>query len=249
MDSDEPDKALLAAREAGGVDVAVLDNDPDAMVGAGLIRRDPLLSALPIAITAQTERFQVLAKSDPRIQLVSATATAAELTKAVADVVQTSAGEYRCANVVLAIGRRGTPRKLGVPGEEQAKVVYRLVDAQQYDGQHVLVVGGGDSALEAAVALSAQPGTHVTIAYRSAAFNRVKPANRERLAAAEAQGRLTALLETSIRHVGERDVALERAGQPITLKNDAVIACLGGELPFDLLRKIGISFETKRGTA
>jgi HEAT repeat protein/CheY-like chemotaxis protein len=91
-DSNDPGKALQGAREAGGVDVAVLDNDPDAMVGKRLIRGDALLPGLPIVIAAQTERFQAEAKSDPRIRLVSSTATAAELAKAVADVVQTSAG-------------------------------------------------------------------------------------------------------------------------------------------------------------
>jgi HEAT repeat protein len=100
-DFDDPGKALQAAREAGGVDVAVLDNDPDAMAGAGLIRRDPLLSALPLIITAQTERFQVLAKADTRIQLVPATATAPELVKAVADVIQTSTGAPLAADEAM----------------------------------------------------------------------------------------------------------------------------------------------------
>ena len=81
---------------------------------------------------------------------------------------------YRTSNVLLAIGRRGTPRKLGVPGEEHSKVVYRLLDPRQYRGRKVLVVGGGDSALEAAVSLSEEPGTEVTLSYRGTAFNRVK---------------------------------------------------------------------------
>ena len=99
-------------------------------------------------------------------------------------VVKTTRGSYRCRSVLLAIGRRGTPRKLDVPGEELPKVVYRLVDPEQYRGQHVLVVGGGDSALEAAASIAEEPGTTVTLSYRGEAFGRAKPKNRLRVDAA-----------------------------------------------------------------
>ena len=99
--------------------------------------------------------------------------------------VKTGRAEYHARAVLLAIGRRGTPRKLDVPGEELPKVVYRLVDPEQYRGKHVLVVGGGDSAIEAAIAVAAEPGAHATLSYRGNAFGRVKPQNRERLNAAE----------------------------------------------------------------
>ena len=116
-------------------------------------------------------------------------------------VVKTSKQEYRARTVLLAIGRRGTPRKLDVPGEEQPKVVYRLIDAEQYRGQHVLVVGGGDAALEAALACAEEPGTTVTLSYRSEAFGRVKPKNRERLDAAEKAGRVKVLLKSNVRQI------------------------------------------------
>ncbi len=147
------------------------------------------------------------------------------------------------------VGRRGSPRKLNVPGEEQPKVVYRLIDAEQYRGQKVLVVGGGDSALEAAIALAAEPGTRVTLSYRSEAFSRVKPANRERLQALEARKAVQVLLSSQVKDIGERDVMLVQNERPIKLPNDAVIVCAGGELPFELLKRVGVSFETKRGTA
>ena len=162
-------------------------------------------------------------------------------------VVRTSRGSYRTGSVLLAIGRRGTPRKLGVPGEEVSKVVYRLVDPEQYRNSHVLVVGGGDSALEAAIALADQPGCQVTLSYRSEAFSRVKAANRQRLQALEARASIRVLLGSTVMTIGPKDVVLTRDGQEIRLRNDAVIVCAGGELPFELLKRVGIAFETHRG--
>ncbi|MDH3318896.1 MAG: NAD(P)-binding domain-containing protein [Betaproteobacteria bacterium] len=164
-------------------------------------------------------------------------------------MVKTTRGTYAARAVLLAVGRRGSPRKLGVPGEEQAKVVYRLVDARQYRNRRVLVVGGGDSALEAALALAAEPGTRVTLSYRGDAFSRVKPKNRERLDAAAGKGRLQVLLGSSVERIGAVEVDLRQGERLLKIPNDAVIVCAGGVLPIDLLKKVGIEFETKRGTA
>jgi thioredoxin reductase len=161
--------------------------------------------------------------------------------------VRTSRGSYRTGSVVLAIGRRGTPRKLGVPGEEAPKVVYRLVDAEQYRGMHVLVVGGGDAALEAAIALAEQPKCRVTLSYRSEAFSRVKPANRQRLQALEAANALRVVLSSTVKAIGKQDVTLVLDGKEMRLPNQAVIVCAGGELPFELLKRVGIEFKTHRG--
>ena len=161
----------------------------------------------------------------------------------------TTRGTYATAHVLLAIGRRGTPRKLGVDGEERPKVVYRLVDPAQYRGMRVLVVGGGDSAIEAALACAAEPGTAVTLAYRGEAFNRVKPANRERLEQARGEGRLDVRLQTEVAAIGERDVTLVGKGTESRLPNDGVIVQAGGVLPTELLRSIGVDVETRHGTA
>lgn len=164
-------------------------------------------------------------------------------------IVRTTRSQYHCRSVLLALGRRGSPRKLDVPGEDRPKVVYRLIDAEQYRGQHVLVVGGGDSALEAAIALAEQPGTTVTLSYRSKAFSRVKEKNRQRLQEMEKSGRLAVLLESTVQEIGATDVQL---ASPLGLqawRNDAVIVCAGGVLPTALLQSIGVRFETKFGTA
>jgi thioredoxin reductase (NADPH) len=161
--------------------------------------------------------------------------------------IRTNRGTYRTASILLAIGRRGTPRKLGASGEEHPKVVYRLVEAEQYRDKSVLVVGGGDSALEAALDIAAQPGTQVTLSYRGKAFDRVKPKNRQRLEAAVASNQLNLVLESTVKSIVPESVTLMRAGEPIETENDAIIVCAGGELPTPMLKKIGIKVEMHHG--
>jgi thioredoxin reductase/Pyruvate/2-oxoacid:ferredoxin oxidoreductase delta subunit len=163
--------------------------------------------------------------------------------------VNTSKGTYTTAKVLLAIGRRGTPRKLGVPGEELPKVVYRLIDPQQYRGQKVLVVGGGDSALEAACSIAEQEGTHVTVSYRSDAFSRAKEKNRQKIEQAEQQGRIRLILKSNVKKITQETVEIDQEGTSIDIENDAVIVSAGGILPTPMLKEIGIEVETKHGTA
>ncbi len=161
-------------------------------------------------------------------------------------VVSTSRSRYRARNMLLCLGRRGTPRKLKVPGEDLPKVVYRLIDPHQYRGRKVLVVGGGDSAIEAAVSIAEEAGAKVALSYRGAAFERVNPRNRQRLQAA--QGVLQ-LLSSTVLSISAREVNLEDRGAKVRLPNDDVIVCAGGELPTAMLKSIGIHIETHRGTA
>jgi thioredoxin reductase (NADPH) len=162
--------------------------------------------------------------------------------------VKTNKQTYDTRTVLLAIGRRGTPRKLGVPGEDLPKVVYSLIDPEQYRNMHVLVVGGGDSALEAACSIAEEPGTTVTISYRSEAFGRGKPKNREKLQALEARGKIKVLLKSNVKAVTKDKIFLEHDGHTIQLKNQAIIVCAGGILPTPFLKEIGIMVETKYGT-
>jgi thioredoxin reductase/Pyruvate/2-oxoacid:ferredoxin oxidoreductase delta subunit len=164
-------------------------------------------------------------------------------------VVQTSKSQYRASTVLLAIGRRGTPRKLEVPGEELPKVVYRLIDPEQYAGQKVLVVGGGDSALEAAASIAEVLGAHVTLSYRGDAFGRAKPKNRQRVNAAQQAGTLNVVLKSKVREINPDLVILEQGGRSVTVPNASVIVSAGGVLPNDFLKSAGIEVATKYGTA
>ena len=156
---------------------------------------------------------------------------------------------YKARTVVLAIGRRGTPRMLQVPGEESQKVVYRLLDPEQYRHRKVLVVGGGDSAVEAAVQISHMAGTTVHMSYRKAAFFRVKKKNRQELERAVSDGRVNLHLETSVIAIGETEVALESPRGPYKIEAEDLIVCIGGVLPRQFLERCGVAIETKHGEA
>jgi thioredoxin reductase (NADPH) len=164
-------------------------------------------------------------------------------------IVKTPKGQYVASSVLLAIGRRGTPRKLGVPGEELSKVVYRLVDPEQYAGQRVLVVGGGDSALEAASSIAESTNATVALSYRGEAFVRAKARNVERLESARKTGRLHVVMRSQVRQIAPDAVVVEQAGKLMRLPNEAVIVAAGGIVPTDFLKNVGVQVQTKFGTA
>lgn len=162
-------------------------------------------------------------------------------------LARTTKRSLRAPAVLLAIGRRGTPRRLEIPGEDLPKVVYRLIDPRQYAGQDVLVVGGGDSALEAAATLVEETDARVTLAYRSAAFARAKLKNRARIEAALARRGLRLQMNTVVRRIAVGEVELDCEGARVRLPNDAVIVCAGGVLPTDFLRASGVEIEIRHG--
>jgi thioredoxin reductase/Pyruvate/2-oxoacid:ferredoxin oxidoreductase delta subunit len=164
-------------------------------------------------------------------------------------VVETEKGPVSAAKVVLAIGRRGTPRKLGVPGEELEKVVYGLADPEGYGRSRVLVVGGGDAALEAAIQLAEQSGAQVALSYRGAGFARCRDANRKKVDALVAAGRVQALLPSQVKEIRPRQVVLDAGGRTVTVENDFVIVCIGGELPLELLARAGVALRRYHGEA
>jgi thioredoxin reductase (NADPH) len=161
--------------------------------------------------------------------------------------VEVGTERYRAATVLLAIGRRGTPRKLGVDGEELSKVVYRLIEPEQYRDQHVLVVGGGDSAIEAGLAIAEVPGARVTLSYRGDAFSRIKTKNRIRLSEAMKNNALKVMLSSQVKHLSDGEVVLSGETKDHVMKNDAAIVCAGGDLPTKLLQSIGVTVESHMG--
>ena len=154
--------------------------------------------------------------------------------------VEVPEGAFLAENVVVCVGKRGSPRRLGVAGEEPGRVRYSMPDPDEFAGQHVLVVGGGDSAVEAALALADVPGTTVTVSYRQAAFSRTKAANRERLESYHAAGRIRVVLSSTVRALEPGRVRLARASGDMTLENQVVFALLGADPPTAFLEQAGI---------
>ncbi|MHC4956143.1 MAG: NAD(P)-binding domain-containing protein [Planctomycetota bacterium] len=160
-------------------------------------------------------------------------------------IVRTETAAFPAAHVCLALGRRGVAKKLDVPGEERTKVSFSLLDAQSYQGRRVLVVGGGDSAVEAALALAEQPGNEVTLSYRKESFFRVGSRSEQRVQEARAQDKLHVLFQSSVQEIGEETVELTVDGEdtPRFLPNDDVFVMAGGTAPTELLGRAGISFD------
>lgn len=163
--------------------------------------------------------------------------------------ITTSGGNYTSASVLIAIGRRGTPRKLGVKGEESEKVYYRLLEPELIKNKNVLVVGGGDSAIESAM-LIADEGNNVSVSYRGESFSRLKPKNLERIESASSENKIDILLNTTVKEILPDKVILsETSGGIKEIPNDLVYVFAGGELPNAFLEKTGIRITKKFGEA
>jgi putative YpdA family bacillithiol system oxidoreductase len=157
-------------------------------------------------------------------------------------------GEAGCTakNVVLALGRRGSPRKLGIIGEELPKTAYQLIEAESYEGKNILVVGGGDSAVEAAVALARQKGNMVTISYRRKEFVRLKEKNEKHLNEFMRTNRIHVVFNSQVMEIRNDAAILKEEPERLhTLPNDYVFIFAGGELPAELLKRAGVQLRTK----
>jgi thioredoxin reductase (NADPH) len=155
--------------------------------------------------------------------------------------VKSTNAEYRARSVILAIGKMGNPRKLGVKGEELPKVMYRLIEADHYVNKKILVVGGGDSAVEAAMGLAFQVGNTVTLSYRQASFSRIKERNAQRLAESVRKGKLKVVYNSSPVEITSDSVTLQVEGAMQKIPNDYVWVFAGGEPPTAFLKKIGVA--------
>jgi thioredoxin reductase (NADPH) len=163
--------------------------------------------------------------------------------------VKSANNQYRAYAVILALGKTGTPRKLGVQGEELSKVMYRLIEADHYVNKNILVVGGGDSAVEAAMGLANQAGNKVTLCYRGAQFSRIKERNIKRIEDCMRNGKVEVLFETNPREFKDASVVLDVKGHVREIPNDFVWIFAGGIPPYDFLKKIGLKFGQQDITA
>ena len=217
-------------------------NEPVELPLYGRLRRNAYLKEELIALwTELTLRHGLTIRYGEALQRLEREADGTGFT------LWTPGGVYRARAVVFAVGRRGTPRRLDVPGEGLEKVRYELADAAALRAQRVLVVGGGDSAVEAALALAEQPGRDVTLSYRRADFVRITARNAAALARARAEERLRVLTQTEVVAIGAETVEIAQASGPElrreTLSNDAVYVLVGGTPPTELLGISGVSFD------
>jgi len=205
----------------------------------------PLWGKLRLSETTKETLLEVWTEIVEKTQLKIHTEEKVTSIRQEADVfrIETSKGKYDARHIVLALGRRGTPRKLGVPGEKHSKVMYRLMDAGTYQNNSVLVVGGGDSAVEAAMGLALQKTNTVTLSYRKSEFQRIKARNMERLQMCLKLGTVKAIMNSEVEEILASEVRIKTPDSVLTIPNDYVFIFAGGELPFDFLKSIGIEFQ------
>ncbi|HEU0034989.1 MAG TPA: NAD(P)-binding domain-containing protein [Kofleriaceae bacterium] len=213
------------------------------LAGYGTIRRKTMSKEQLLALwTDIRERTQLEVHEGVRVESIERDGNAWR--------VYAPTWSDRAANVVLALGRRGAPKQLGVAGEELPKVCYRLIEPEPFAKHHVLVVGGGNAAADCAIALAqSKLCASVALSYRRAQLARLRGSVRHELDRLFATGAVTALLQTEVRQITARHVLLDTPKGEVQLINDRVIVQIGGTSPSELLRTIGIDLVEKRGVA
>jgi len=161
--------------------------------------------------------------------------------------VSTNKENYKSNSVILCIGRRGSPRKLGVTGEEREKVAYRLLEPELIHNQKILIVGGGDSAIESALLL--MEDNEVSISYRSDKFSRLKPKNLNKITITSRDKKIKLFYNSNVKEIKDKSVILQIEEKQKEIDNDLVYIFAGGELPTKFLEKIGIKIDKKFGEA
>ena len=161
-------------------------------------------------------------------------------------ITTNTGNEFICNQVLLSIGRRGTPRKLGVPGEDTQKVAYRLLEPEQISNKKIIVVGGGDSAIESALLL--KDGNEVILSYRKDKFSRLKPKNREHIEEAIANNSIKVVYNSNLVSINDKSVLINTEDdEAMEIKNDMVFIFAGGELPTSFLQNAGIEVSKRFG--
>ena len=211
----------------------------------------PLYGKVKLTNTSKAELLglweEVLSRNDIAIRERTKVEAIAPTENGAFDLRLSTGEACQAVHVVLAIGRRGTPRKLGVPGEEgNPKVAYRLLEPERIKGEDILVVGGGDSAIEAVLMLMGE--NRVRLSYRKSTFSRIKPGNATAVEAAMSSGAFASFLGTNVERIDEDKVVLKGGDEERQqLPYDRVFIFAGGELPTEFLRKAGIDIEKAVG--
>ncbi len=229
-----------------------VSNFPRAKVVMTSAMEIPLHGKVKLSETSKSELLElwneILSKNNIRINELEKV----EKIEKQGDIllVQTNKDHYTTKSVLLAIGRRGSPRKLDVPGEEKDKVAYRLLEPELIHNQKILVVGGGDSAIENALLL-VDENNRVTLSYRSDSFARLKPKNLERINIYSKSGKIKVLLSSEVSEILDNSVILKikDSNEPKVIENDLVYIFAGGILPTKFLEEIGIRITKKFGEA
>ncbi len=207
----------------------------------------PLYGKVKLATTSKDELItlwkKVIAENELNIQEHTKVESIVPLEEGNFKVKTNTGEEYTTQQVLLSIGRRGSPRKLGVPGEEKEKVSYRLLEPELIQNQHILVVGGGDSAVESAMLLMDK--NQVTLSYRKDNFSRIKPMNRDKINEAIDKKRLKVEFNSNVVSINEGNVLLQMEAGSVEIPNDQVYIFAGGELPTKFLQGAGVKI-TKR---
>jgi thioredoxin reductase (NADPH) len=186
----------------------------------------------------------VLERVDFNVRVGEKTEDIKKDTDGVFTVITTKA-QYRARSVILALGKTGTPRKLGVKGEELPKVMYRLIEADHYINKNILIVGGGDSAVEAAMGLARQQGNKVTLSYRQGTFNRIKDRNQKRIEECMRNKSVDVIFNSSPVEFTPAAVIMDVNGETREIPNDFAWVFAGGTPPNDFLKKVGVEFGMK----
>lgn len=249
---------LAAAREmaGSGLDHAVIESSqslatlrnfpagkpiftyPTAMVPAG-----PLQVSATVKEELITELEQQLAAAPPPVRV--GVATHVERRGEHLAVILKEGSPVLARRVIVAIGRSGNFRRLGVPGEDLGKVVNRLHDPAHYAGKDLMVVGGGDSACEAAIACT-RTGARVTLVHRGADLAKAKPENAALVQELAAAGKLRLLLRAQPRQIAADTVEVSHGGAVEIIVNQGVLALIGREAPLDFFRASGVAIRGER---
>ena len=162
-------------------------------------------------------------------------------------IITNTGHEYISNQVLMSIGRRGTPRKLGIPGEELPKVAYRLLEPERIADKKIVVVGGGDSAIESALLL--KDNNDVILSYRKDQFARLKPKNKEKILEAAIDNSIDVQFNTNLISLEENNVLIKGTNNDVTkqVENDLVYIFAGGELPTKFLQNAGIEISKRFG--